>query len=139
MNDINNWIHGIDSGTQSIKLWAIKYLLKNNCLNYSPYEHIPSCSIRELIQRIPPSPDKELMLRKMRSAFDQKQLRDRKNGRKSYNFIMSTQIQQMLKSLARDIDKPMNETLELIIRNDYQLVREFKLQEKKQKKRTNQL
>jgi hypothetical protein len=139
MIDSNNWIYEIDSGGQSIRLWAINYLRKNNWLIHSPYEHIPPCSISEIIQHIPPSPNKELMLRKMRSAFDQKQLRDKKNGRKSYNFIMSTQIQQILKSLARDIDKPMNETLELIIRNDYQLVREFKLQEKRQKKSTKRL
>jgi len=45
--------------------------------------------------------DLQLLINKMRAAWRQKQFRSKQNGKKTYSFIMSTNIEYRLKKFSR--------------------------------------
>lgn len=129
----NNWISLIDSMGDPWHQWAMSYIKRELPSLISPND-ITTRSIREVIWMIQDDPAKELFLRRMGNAFAQKKLRDKKNGKKNYNFIMSKQVQTRLRILANAVQRPMNETLELIIHEEYQKLRASKENERARKR-----
>ncbi len=55
-----------------------------------------------------------LLINKMRSAWRQKQFRSKQNGKKTYSFIMSTDVEKQLKTLAGSKGE-IRQTLEQLI------------------------
>jgi hypothetical protein len=65
---------------------------------------------------------KELFIVKMKKALNQKKQRDKRDGKKAYNIVMSEDIKQKLNDLAEYHDRKINQTLERLINEEYERV-----------------
>lgn len=129
----NNWIDEIDSGNRLIKIWAFEYLAQRN---WTSGERIYGGEqIKKLIANIPNDFERLLLLQRMYAAYAQKKQRSKKNGRKAYNFVMSTQAKARLEALAKEIGRPLNETLESLIMEEYWHLKKEKDAEKNARKK----
>ncbi|HOY23024.1 MAG TPA: hypothetical protein PK002_07700 [Cellvibrio sp.] len=129
----NNWIDEIDSGNALIRIWAFEYLAQHGLTHgrniYGGEQ------IRRLIDEIPNNAYGLLLLKRMYAAYAQKKQRSKKNGRKAYNFVMSTQAKARLEALAKEIGRPLNETLESLIMKEYWHLKTEKDAEKNARKK----
>lgn len=125
MNNQTGWI---DSKNKLMVEWAFNYLKKRGLINQRSL--LGLTDINYLYNAIRQLPDES----KMKAAWSQKKFRDKRNGRKSYNFDMSTQVKGHLKFLAKQINKPIKETLELLITNEYRYQKHMKDLENLQKR-----
>lgn len=109
-----NWININD---QCQCKWALNYLKKKNIsLKY----FVSSESFEDLKLTIAAlRQDDHETYQKMKDAWNQKVYRDKKNGRKSYNFVLNTQLKGRLKSLSSRHKLPMNQTIELLINSAF--------------------
>lgn len=128
---MNNRIGWIDSKNKSMIEWAFNYLKKRGLMNQRSLPGLTD--VNHLYNAIRQLPDES----KMKAAWSQKKFRDKRNGRKSYNFDMSTQVKAQLKFLAKQINRPIKETLELLITSEYRHQKYIKDIENLQKRSTN--
>lgn len=72
-------------------------------------------------------------LTKMKAAWSQAKYRSKlkSKDKQAYNFVLNTNIKKQLKVLAKQINKPMNETLEDLISSTYEIVLAEKNSQKK--------
>ncbi len=70
---------------------------------------------------------------KMRASWRQEKYRSMGN-KKPYSFVMGKGVEARLKMLSKEIDKPISETVEGIIMNTYDKIREQKNKDKEQAK-----
>lgn len=124
MSNQEDWI---DRNNKLMVEWAFNYLKKRGFINQRSL--LTSTDISHLYNAMRQLPDPA----KMKAAWAQKKFRDKRNGRKSYNFEMSTQVKGHLKFLAKQIDRPIKETLELLITNEYRYQKQIKDLEKQQR------
>jgi len=63
---------------------------------------------------------KKLFIFNMKKALSQKKQRDKLDGKKAYNIVMSEDIKQKLDALAKEQDRKINQTLERLINKEYE-------------------
>lgn len=63
---------------------------------------------------------KRLFIVNMKKAFNQKKQRDKLDGKKAYNIVMSEDIKQKLDALAIHHDRKINQTLEHLINKEHE-------------------
>jgi len=67
------------------------------------------------------TPDKrELILKKMKSAWSQKSFRDKNNGKKAVNVVLLESIISMLDTICTKTDRRKNEVITRLIREEYE-------------------
>lgn len=114
MTKNTNHLAWIDASDIEQITWVNQYL----------WQHLPRGSLvisatsdmAIFINNMPVPINAELILfiNKMRSAWRQKQFRSKQNGKKTYSFVMSTEVEKKLKVLAGSKGK-IRETLEGLI------------------------
>lgn len=134
MKDRSNLIKLIDGGGVSLRRWAFDYLVKNNAISFHE-EFKEHKKIGSYISNFRYTADTELLLNKMYAALAQRKQRAKRKDTKAYNFVMSTDVKNRLDSLAKELGKPLNETLESIIKEEYQKLRQIKEDARKAKKK----
>lgn len=118
--DLLNWINSENAEQMQ---WANEYLaqrlplgklIKNSQsgLEISMNNHHHSVFI---------SPEIKLLVNKMRAAWRQYKFRSKQNGKKTYSFVMSTNIGKQLKDLAGAGEGKVTKTLEILINNSHDI------------------
>ncbi len=116
--------------------WCAHYLLKKNLLppnqhqSYSPEQIKAQIDLWERNNT-----DYSLnIIRKMKGAWSQRKYHN-KPGKKTYQLVMSTHIENKLALLAREVNMKPNEALEHLILGQYDAVRtDIKLEKEKKRK-----
>lgn len=122
--DVKTWIEKCDHD------WAWSYLFENKktgnnrppiwFINRDSSSTIKNCIITlfDLLNEIPPA--RELMLRKMKSAWSQKSFRDKNNGKKSVSVVLPEKTIRMLDDICMKTDRRKNEVIIRLIRDEYE-------------------
>ena len=122
--DVKAWVEKCDHD------WAWSYLFENIktgnnrppiwFVNRDNSSAIKDCIITlfDLLNEIPPA--RELMLRKMKSAWSQKSFRDKNNGKKSVSVVLPEKIISMLDEICMKTDRRKNEVIIRLIRDEYE-------------------
>lgn len=116
----------IDQGNESLVKWAWDYChSKNIPLNFIPVakETERYVSLIIMFNHWDAHPDtKSLFLVHIKKALNQKKQRDKRDGKKAYNIVMSEDIKGKLNTLAEHHDRKINQTLERLIKQEYDRV-----------------
>lgn len=119
--DIINKKFKIDSHNHEMCIWALSYLKKLSFDLAPNKRHLshPYQDVIAILWSIENDGERELILKKMKAAWNQKKLR-KKGDRKTCSYLISLQAQQELAELAASKGMPINKTLEAIIKKAYQ-------------------
>ncbi len=125
--DVKLWVDKCDNE------WAWSYLFENIktgsnrppvwFINRDNSSTIQDCIITlfDLLNEIPPA--RELMLRKMKSAWSQKYFRDKNNGKKSVSVVLPEKIISMLDEICIKTDRRKNEVIIRLIQTEYEQIK----------------
>ncbi|HAU4896995.1 TPA: hypothetical protein F3L05_04760 [Aeromonas hydrophila] len=125
--DVKAWMEKCDHG------WAWSYLFENIktgnnrppiwFINKDNSSAIKDCIITlfDLLNEIPPA--RELMLRKMKSAWSQKHFRDKNNGKKSVSVVLPEKTISMLDDICMKTDRRKNEVIIRLIQEEYEKIK----------------
>lgn len=94
--------------------WVNQYLGRHLALSHLLWDTSSVMMIAINNAPLPLTAEIILLINKMRSAWRQKQFRSKQNGKKTYSFVMSINIEKQLKSLAGNKGE-VRETLERLI------------------------
>ncbi|MCP5174001.1 MAG: hypothetical protein H6996_02710 [Moraxellaceae bacterium] len=112
ISDILNWVDIKDA--EQIE-WIKEYFKKHAAGRYYPQIKESNVQIERYNSSYPfVESDLQLLNNRMRSAWRQKQFRSKQNGKKTYSFVMSVNIEQHLKALAGSKGE-IRQTLEQLI------------------------
>jgi hypothetical protein len=116
-NQYSAWVKK-DDQTQCI--WIINYLNKRNLSLRNPQvpyplQDNPNLLVEHILSTWGDTGSTKLLFKEMKAAWGQKQNRDKKNGKKNYNFVMPSSIGPKLKSLSRAKGQSMNATVQSLI------------------------
>ena len=96
--------------------WAIRYILRNG----SNYTHLSSyADIKSFGESITDNSDNREFIRRMKAAWNQKQFRDRSNGKISCNFSLKISTKNALNDLANRQNISVTECLDQLILNTF--------------------
>ena len=96
--------------------WAIRYILRND----SNYIHLSSyADIKSFGESIKDNSDYREFIRRMKAAWNQKQFRDRSNGKISCNFSLKISTKNALNDLANRQNISVTECLDQLILNTF--------------------
>ena len=121
--DVESWIDKCDDK------WAWRYLFENIktgsnrppiwFINKDNSSTLKDCIITlfDLLNEIPPA--RELMFRKMKSAWAQKSFRDKNNGKRSVSVVLPEKIINMLDEICMQTDRRKNEVIIRLIHEEY--------------------
>lgn len=124
-----NKIFTIDSLDNQMCNWAISYLAKLPFVPPLPKMH-PTASYQAIIHTlgsIQNKAEQELVLRKMKAAWNQKIRRENKE-RKTCSYLLTPQTQEQLALLAASNEQPIYKTLEMIINKAFRVMERKKPQ-----------
>lgn len=125
--DVKTWIENCDSK------WAWSYLFENLktgnnnppiwFINRDNSSATKDCIVTlfDLLNEVPPA--RELMLRKMKSAWSQKLFRDKNNGKKSVSVVLPEKIISMLDEVCIKTDRRKNEVIIRLIQAEYEQIK----------------
>ncbi|WP_139123881.1 MULTISPECIES: hypothetical protein [unclassified Aeromonas] len=125
--DVKTWIENCDSK------WAWSYLFENPktgnnnppiwFINRDNSSATKDCIVTlfDLLNEVPPA--RELMLRKMKSAWSQKSFRDKNNGKKSVSVVLPEKIISMLDEICIKTDRRKNEVITRLIQAEYEKIK----------------
>ncbi|WP_429019673.1 hypothetical protein [Aeromonas allosaccharophila] len=125
--DVKLWIDKCDNE------WAWSYLFENikTGINRPPVwfinrdnsSTIQDCIITlfDLLNEIPPA--RELILRKMKSAWSQKSFRDKNNGKRSVSVVLPEKTISMLDEICIKTDRRKNEVIIRLIQTEYEQIK----------------
>ena len=125
--DVKLWVDKCDNE------WAWSYLFENIktgsnrppvwFINRDNSSTIQDCIITlfDLLNEIPPA--RELMLRKMKSAWSQKSFRDKNNGKKSVSVVLPEKTISMLDEICIKTDRRKNEVIIRLIQTEYEQIK----------------
>ncbi|WP_270828623.1 hypothetical protein [Aeromonas sp. Y318-1] len=123
-NDVKLWVDKCDDE------WAWSYLFENIktgsnkppiwFINRDSSSTIKDCIITlfDLLNEMPPA--RELMLRKMKSAWSQKSFRDKNNGKRAVSVVLPEKIISMLDDICIKTDRRKNEVIIRLIQEEYE-------------------
>lgn len=114
MTKNTNPLAWIDQNDREQIAWVNRYLSQHQPL--ASLGILPTSDMAIFINNMPLPINAELILiiNKMRSAWRQKQFRSKQNGKKTYSFVMSVNIENQLKKLAGSKGE-VRQTLERLI------------------------
>lgn len=140
MSGLIKWLKIKDAEQQQ---WAIDYLHKRNftLTPYSPTSPNPQNTFAYLIQlenNAKSNPHYILAVRSMKSAWRQKNLREKRKGKTEFSLVISKEKKRKLNTLAKQGGKTLGETLEILITEEIQRQVELKEEIKKEKAIINQ-
>ena len=125
--DVKLWVDKCDNE------WAWSYLFENikTGINRPPVwfinrdnsSTIQDCIITlfDLLNEIPPA--RELILRKMKSAWSQKSFRDKNNGKRSVSVVLPEKTISMLDEICIKTDRRKNEVIIRLIQTEYEQIK----------------
>ncbi|ENC9557999.1 hypothetical protein ACSZMY_11080 [Aeromonas hydrophila] len=125
--DVKLWVDKCDDE------WAWSYLFENIktgnnkppiwFINRDNSSTIKYCIITlfDLLNEIPPA--RELMLRKMKSAWSQKSFRDKNNGKRSVSVVLPEKTISMLDDICMKTDRRKNEVIIRLIQEEYEQIK----------------
>ncbi len=125
--DVKAWIEKCDHA------WAWSYLFENIktgnnkppiwFINKDNSSAIKDCIITlfDLLNEIPTA--RELMLRKMKSAWSQKSFRDKNNGKRSVSVVLPEKTISMLDEICMKKDRRKNEVIIRLIQEEYEQIK----------------
>ncbi|HHQ4766359.1 TPA: hypothetical protein ACSP3S_002471 [Aeromonas veronii] len=125
--DVKLWMDKCDNE------WAWSYLFENIktgsnrppvwFINRDNSSTIQDCIITlfDLLNEIPPA--RELMLRKMKSAWSQKSFRDKNNGKRSVSVVLPEKTISMLDEICIKTDRRKNEVIIRLIQAEYEKIK----------------
>ncbi|MEH8207740.1 hypothetical protein [Aeromonas veronii] len=125
--DVKLWVDKCDNE------WAWSYLFENikTGINRPPVwfinrdnsSTIKDCIITlfDLLNEIPPA--RELILRKMKSAWSQKSFRDKNNGKRAVSVVLPEKIISMLDDICIKTDRRKNEVIIRLIQEEYEQIK----------------
>lgn len=125
--DVKLWVDKCDNE------WAWSYLFENikTGINRPPVwfinrdnsSTIKDCIITlfDLLNEIPPA--RELILRKMKSAWSQKSFRDKNNGKRAVSVVLPEKIISMLDEICIKTDRRKNEVIIRLIQTEYEQIK----------------
>ena len=121
-------IFNINGNSINMCGWAYEYLRRRYPLPANPPRGAYHACL-EFLDKLYDS-DRELLLRKMKMAWRQKEYRDRQRAyhKKPCSFILSKTSLKTLKGLAKGLNSSLNDTLERIINETYHEDKERKKQ-----------
>ncbi|HTF84959.1 MAG TPA: hypothetical protein VL987_10275 [Cellvibrio sp.] len=124
-------IFNIDGNNMNMCRWAYEYLRRRYTLPANPPRGAYIACV-EFLNTLYDS-DRELLLRKMKMAWRQKEYRDRQRAhkKKPCSFILSETSLKILKGLAKGLNSSYNDTLERIIKETYHEDKERRKQARK--------
>lgn len=96
--------------------WAIRYILRNGS-NHTPLSSY--ADIKSFGERITDNSDSREFIRRMKAAWNQKQFRDRSNGKISCNFSLKISTKNALNDLANRQNISVTECLDQLILNTF--------------------
>ncbi len=137
-----NALDWIDRNDAEQIAWVNQYLSKY--LRPCSLWFLPTSEMAILNNHIPVPIDADLILfiNKMRLAWRQKKFRSKQNGKKTYSFVMSTEVEKKLKVLAGHKGK-IRQTLEALIVQRYESevpnINELKNKNNELKNKNNEL
>lgn len=114
MTKNTNPLAWIDQNDREQMEWVNQYLSQHLSLGYLQFSPILGTFIFSNNMPVPINTDLILFINKMRSAWRQKQFRSKQNGKKTYSFVMSVNIENQLKKLAGSKGE-VRQTLERLI------------------------
>ena len=109
------WIDGNDAEQIA---WVNRYLSQHLPLGSLRLLPTSDMAIYSNNMPVPISADLILFINKMRSAWRQKQFRSKQNGKKTYSFVMSVNVERQLKTLAGSQGE-IRQTLEQLINEQF--------------------
>ena len=109
------WIDGNDAEQIA---WVNRYLSQHLPLGSLGLLPTSDMAIYSNNMPVPISADLILFINKMRSAWRQKQFRSKQNGKKTYSFVMSVNVERQLKTLAGSQGE-IRQTLEQLINEQF--------------------
>lgn len=114
MTKNTNPLAWIDQNDREQIAWVNRYLWQHLPLGSLVISSTSDMAIYQSNTPLLINADLILLINKMRSAWRQKQFRSKQNGKKTYSFVMSTEVEKKLKVLAGSKGK-IRETLEVLI------------------------
>ena len=110
-----NYFDWIDLKDQNQCEWAKRYLVKNQFSidSHKPLDTQIETIIGNFNIRYRSAEHATLIMKKMKTAWNQKENRSKNKGRKAYSFVMDTKIAAKLKEISGDY--PLYQTLEYLI------------------------
>ncbi len=127
MKKTNYELSWIEKNNQEMQEWVIKYLLKKGISIQARTWHD---DIINSAQNWSENAETREILKTMNGAWRQKKLRERQDGRKASNFIISISAKRKLKALAFSRKTNMTETLEWLIQSTSEIKDQYKIQAK---------
>ncbi|NAX45448.1 hypothetical protein CAG70_00285, partial [Photobacterium halotolerans] len=121
-----NWL---DKNNPKQWQWAWEYILNfdKNLISFiwppTSDNEIKSAivSIFDMFDILHDNPDrKTLLIGNMKRAWSQKKFRDKNEGKKAYSISMTEKTKQKLDSLAEHKGMKINETIEILIKNEFE-------------------
>jgi hypothetical protein len=118
MTKNTNPLAWIDQNDREQIAWVKRYLWQNFPLGQ--LDALSPSDMAIFINNMPVPINAELILfiNKMRSAWRQKQFRSKQNGKKTYSFVMSVNVERQLKTLAGSQGE-IRQTLEQLINEQF--------------------
>lgn len=125
--DVKKWIENCDSK------WAWSYLFENTkagnnkppiwFINRDNSSAITDCIVTlfDLLNEVPSA--RELIFRKMKSAWSQKSFRDKNNGKKTVSVVLPEKIINMLDNICLETDRRKNEVIIRLIHEEYEKIK----------------
>lgn len=129
MKKTNQDLSWIEKNNPEMKKWAMRYLLnKGISIQARTWDY----EIIKAAQSWSESAETRELLKKMNGAWRQKKLRERQDGRKASNFIISVSAKRKLKTLASSRKTNITETLEWLIQSTSEINDQYEAQAKTQ-------
>jgi hypothetical protein len=122
--DTFQWLDG--KNVELVK-WAWTYLESNKKISHDKISFIDETEKYDGLTTMLDLWDahvdtKKRFIDKMKKALSQKKQRDKQDGKKAYNIVMSEDIKQKLNDVAELREMKINQTLEYIINKEYERV-----------------
>lgn len=118
MTKNTNPLAWIDASDIEQIAWVNRYLWQHLPLGYLVISSTSDMAIYQSSMSVPINADLILLINKMRAAWRQKQFRSKQNGKKTYSFVMSVDVEKQLKTLAGRKGE-IRQTLEQLINEQF--------------------
>ena len=118
MTKNTNRLAWIDASDIEQITWVNQYLWQHLPRGSLVISSTSDIAINQSSMPVPITAELTLLINKMRSAWRQKQFRSKQNGKKTYSFVMSVDVEKQLKTLAGSKGE-IRQTLEQLINEQF--------------------
>lgn len=118
MTKNTNRLAWIDASDIEQITWVNQYLWQHLPRGSLVISSTSDMAINQSSMPVPITAELTLLINKMRAAWRQKQFRSKQNGKKTYSFVMSVDVEKQLKTLAGSKGE-IRQTLEQLINEQF--------------------